>query len=78
MAESTYISSEAKRLMKIPEVAEVLMVGEARCYEMARAGVFPAFRLGKRWRVPREQFYNWLASQAEQQKPSNQEASLGS
>lgn len=48
MAESTYISSEAKRLMKIPEVVEVLMIGEARRYEMANAGVFPAFRLGTR------------------------------
>jgi excisionase family DNA binding protein len=52
------------RLLKIPEVAEILMVGVSRCYEMARTGEIPAFRLGRRWRVPTEQFYDWMNTQA--------------
>lgn len=54
-----------ERVMTIPEVARILLISEARAYEYARQGTFPAFNLGRRVRVPRKQFFAWLDRQGQ-------------
>lgn len=47
-------SQELKRLYRVPEVARVLDASEQRIYELIRAGMLPAVRLGRQVRVDRE------------------------
>lgn len=41
-------------LLRIPCVARVLNVSEARAYELVREGVLPAVRLGRQVRISEE------------------------
>ena len=53
------------KLLRIPEVAHILDVQEARVYEMARAGILPrgvVVRLGRQLRVDEARFRQWLAA----------------
>ncbi|TEB08612.1 Helix-turn-helix domain protein [Pelotomaculum schinkii] len=49
--------------MSVPEVAEILGIGVSRAYQYAKDGLFPVFKLGKRIRVPKKQFYEWYEKQ---------------
>lgn len=42
------------RLLRIPHVAQVLDVPQARVYEMIRQGLLPCVRLGRQVRVSEE------------------------
>ena len=48
------------QLLTIPEVAEVLRVPPARAYELARAGLIPAVRIGRQVRVDRDALQEWV------------------
>lgn len=50
------------RLLKIPEVADLLGVTVPRAYQMARNGILPVVHLGKNVRVERGQLEAWIAS----------------
>lgn len=50
-----------QKLLRIEEVAEILGVSRARCYELARKGLLPAIRLGRRLRVDPTRLDTWLA-----------------
>ena len=44
-------SNQARRLLRIEEVASILDVSRGRAYELARAGILPVVRLGRQLRV---------------------------
>lgn len=46
------------------EVAEILNVGKVRAYEIMETEDFPLVRIGKRKRVLRDKFFNWLENHA--------------
>jgi len=48
------------KLLTIPQVAERLQVSPQRAYEMARAGLLPAVRLGRQVRVSEEALEDWI------------------
>ena len=48
------------KLLRIPEVAELLDVSAARAYELAREGVIPVVRLGRQVRVEEGALQDWL------------------
>ena len=50
----TTLSQELKRLYRVPEVARILDTSEQRVYELIRAGMLPAVRLGRQVRVDKE------------------------
>ncbi len=50
--------------LTIPEVAALLRVSTVRAYAMAADGIFPSVRFsGRRIRVPRASFDEWLREQ---------------
>ncbi len=50
------------RLLRISEVAEHLNVSVNRAYEIARSGLLPAVRIGRRVRVDSDQLQAWVAA----------------
>lgn len=58
-----YKAPKSNLHMSVPEAAEVLGIGIGRAYQYAKDGVFPVFKLGKRIRVPRKQFFEWYDRQ---------------
>ena len=58
----------ACQVYTVRQVAALLGVNLGVTYELIRAGVIPAKRLGKRWIVPRHAFHAWLNT-TEGQRP---------
>jgi len=52
-------------LFTIPEVAEILRIGEARAYELAKQKYFPVIKIGSRVRVPKQKFFEWMEKRSE-------------
>jgi len=47
-------------VLTIKQVAEILMIGQNRAYEYAQQGLFPAARIGARWRISTKKFFKWI------------------
>lgn len=50
----------AMRLVKAEEVAEALGVTKSRVYDLVRAGLLPAVRLGRQIRIDEEALRDWV------------------
>ena len=69
MKKSKYKSfDELPLMLTVAEVANVLGIGLAHAYEIARRRDFPTITLGTRIIVPRDQFIDWLSRKAEEQQ----------
>jgi excisionase family DNA binding protein len=51
-------------VLKVEDVAKVMNIARGTAYELVHALGFPAVRIGRCIRVPREAFLQWLDSQA--------------
>jgi excisionase family DNA binding protein len=58
-------SSEAAKLMTVPELATYLRLSQAKIYRMAQAGQVPAIRIGRSWRFQRARIEAWLLQEAD-------------
>ncbi len=64
--EPTYFSSENEDTLETKyefltpqDVQRELCIGKNTFYRLVRSGQLPAFRIGKLWRVKREDLLNW-------------------
>lgn len=48
------------KLLRVPEVARLLEVPEARIYELVRLGTLPAVHLGRQVRLPEEALQRFI------------------
>lgn len=48
------------RLLRVEEVAEALGVTKSRVYDLVRAGLLPAVRLGRQIRIDEEALRDWV------------------
>ena len=51
-------------VLKASDVAEILGVSEPTAYKLMKEENFPLFQYGRIMRVLRDEFFNWLQSQA--------------
>jgi excisionase family DNA binding protein len=49
-----------ERLLRAPEVAEILGVSQARVYELARQRIVPSIRLGRQIRFDPDALRRWM------------------
>lgn len=66
--ERTWMIHDARELpllLTVSELAQVLGVGRTRAYEQIREPGFPAIRIGKQIRIPRDALLRWFESRAE-------------
>lgn len=54
-------------VLTIMEVANYLRIGRTMAYELARRRDFPALRIGRAVRIPRDRFLAWLEGQRQGQ-----------
>jgi excisionase family DNA binding protein len=50
-------------VLNVREVADYIGMSRANAYELTKRADFPAFRVGKRVFVPRDQFLAWIDNQ---------------
>ena len=63
-----YSLEELPLMMNMTDVAAVLGISRAGAYKLAHSADFPAFQIGRRIVVSREEFIDWLNRQGEEQK----------
>ena len=64
MGRERFAEAEALPLVLTPmDVAAVLGISRNTAYEVIHSKGFPAFRVGKQYRVSRERFLTWLDSE---------------
>ena len=51
---------ELPLVLKVEQVAEILEINRNTAYELTRSADFPAIRIGKSIRVPKQGFIDWL------------------
>jgi excisionase family DNA binding protein len=51
---------DKREYMKVPEVAQVLMIARSRAYELVAEGEIPSIRIGRSARVSRGELDRWL------------------
>lgn len=52
-------------LLTIEETAEYLRVPVSQIYTLVRCEDFPAFKVGKHWRIPKDKLNKWIEKQIE-------------
>lgn len=64
MSSSKYKSPEdLPVVLNVHEVADYIGMARSNAYELVKRADFPAFRVGKRVFVPRDQFLAWIDNQ---------------
>ena len=51
-------------ILTIDEVAELLLIGRSRVYNMLRTGELPAFRIGEVWKIPKKGVEEYILKQS--------------
>jgi excisionase family DNA binding protein len=54
-----------KLLLKVPEAAAIVGLGQSKFYELIRRGEIPAVHIGRATRVPVEGLRSWVEAQTE-------------
>jgi len=60
---------EERAVYTVKEVAYLLTLSLGNTYELIREGTIPAYRLGRRWVIPRARFHAWLDSLTVEPEP---------
>lgn len=65
MGKERFTEAEALPLVLTPmDVATVLGISRNTAYELIHSEEFPAFRVGKQYRISRDRFIAWLNGEA--------------
>lgn len=59
---------ELPMVLNVREVSDYIGLAMANAYELTKRADFPAFRIGKRVFVPRDQFLAWIDNQVEEKE----------
>lgn len=51
------------RWLTVKELMAYLKIGKSRVYKLLQGGAIPASRIGKSWRIDREEVDSWMRSQ---------------
>ena len=63
-----HLLEELPLMMNMADVAAVLGISRAGAYKLAHDSHFPAFQIGRRIVISRENFLGWLNRQSTEQK----------
>ena len=53
-------------LMTIEELCETLMVGKNAAYDLLKSGAIKCFRIGRKWKIPRDSLNEYIKRQVAQ------------
>ncbi len=63
-----------KEVLRPADVAPLLGISTGRLYQMIRAGIIPAVRIGRALRIPRAAWESWLEEQRKRAVAAAQQA----
>lgn len=49
-------------ILTVEELCSVLNIGANSAYELLNKGIVPAFRIGRRWKIPKESVISYIGS----------------
>ena len=52
---------QSSDILTVCELCEVLEIGANAAYQLLNNGSIPAFRIGRRWKIPREAVQQYIA-----------------
>lgn len=58
-------------MMTVNEVADYLKISPTTVWRHCSDGTIPAFRVGRQWRIERQDLNGWIETMKKQQKESN-------
>ena len=47
-------------ILTVDEFCEILGIGPNTAYQLLHDGIIPAFRIGRRWKIPREAVQQYI------------------
>ncbi len=53
-------------LMTIDKLCEALMVGKNAAYDLLKSGAIKSFRIGRKWKIPRDSLNEYIKRQIAQ------------
>lgn len=60
---STPKSYYTNSVLTVKEVQHILRIGQVNAYQLIRTPGFPVIKIGRAYRIPRDNFFQWLNSQ---------------
>lgn len=48
-------------ILRVEELCDVLGIGANAAYQLLNEGAIPAFRIGRRWKIPREAVQGYIS-----------------
>lgn len=58
---ATMILEQYADILTVDELCEVLGIGANAAYQLLNDGAIPAFRIGRRWKIPREAVQEYIS-----------------
>ena len=58
--------TEYQAVLTVADVAELLFIGKNTTYELLNSGELKGFRIGRGWRIPRENLEEYIISKCKQ------------
>jgi len=52
---------ELHEILTVEEICEILYIGRNTVYELLQSGEMKGFRIGRRWKIPREAISEYIA-----------------
>lgn len=62
MAVTTF--DELPLILNVPDIASILSISKVSAYGLVKSDGFPAVRVGRRIKIPKAAFIDWLDKQA--------------
>ena len=56
--------NQYRDILDVEEVSEILMTGKNRTYELLKEGTIKGFRIGKKWKIPRDAVVEFILKQS--------------
>lgn len=47
-------------VLKVKDIQRILKIGQVAAYRLIHSGAFPVIKVGHSYRIPEEEFYNWM------------------
>ena len=58
------VFEQYSEILTIDEVADLLLIGRSKVYNMLRTGELPAFRIGEVWKIPKKGIEDYILTQS--------------
>jgi len=51
---------ETSEIMTVDELMEMLQIGKSTAYQLLASGEIRAFRIGRKWKIPKKAVYEYI------------------